>query len=289
MARAQPILLLGLLGGLLGAGLWLLSEDSAPATSADASPGVAEVPPATPASTETLKGAEIRQPGASLADGGPPTGAVDATSKTAAPRAKEPALGAWLRSKLPDRYGDLSDEELLALTDLDLRSADLTDADLARLRELPNLQHLSLYGNPITDAGLVQLASLTKLETVILRGTQVTGVGLQHLPTQNLTALHLCSSAITAEDLAHTPVMPKLEKLKLNFMGFEDGVIEQLHVYPALKHIELDQAKISDQGLARLLELNPGLERVEIRNTPVSAEAIAALQEIYPNCDFATQ
>lgn len=285
MTRAQSILLLGLLAGLLGLVVWIRSGDrpaAAPISAGDTATALASAPaiPDQPALAPAQRSA-ASTPIASLPATGP---------ETAPPSARDEfALAALLRARLPDRFGELSNEEIQALTDLNLRGAELTDADLSLLRDLPNLEHLSLYGSPVTDAGLVHLAGLTKLQTVILRGTEVTGVGLQHLPTQNLTALHLCNSAITAEDLAHTPVMPNLEKLKLNFLGFEDGVIERLDVYPALKHIELDQAKISDQGLARLLELNPGLERVEIRNTPVSADAVAALRERYPLCDFATE
>lgn len=276
MSRSQAMLLLSLSAGLLGAAYWAAGDH------AD-SPGIEAAAPKLPPT--------IARPSAPAVELVPTRSSVPQPAAVAGTDEPEPesVLAAFLRAKHPGRFAEQSDEELLAIVDLDLRGAEVSDADLAMLRHLPNLKHLSLYGNPVTDAGLVHLAGLTKLETVTLRGTEVTGAGLQHLPTDNLTALHLCNSKITAEDLAHTPVMPRLEKLKLNFMGFEDGVIEQLHVYPSLRHIELDQAKITDAGLARLLELNPGLLRVEIRDTPVSAEAIAQLQQLYPDCDFATQ
>ncbi len=276
MSRSQAVLLLGLLAGAIGAAYWAARDRPSSPEIRAATPDPLQEPGDSPEPAANL--APIRSSVPQAVE----TPAVDEVQS-------ESELAAFLRAKHPGRFGEKSDEELLAIVDLDLRGAKVTDADLALLRHLPNLKHLSLYGNPVTDAGLVHLGGLTKLETVTLRGTEVTGAGLQHLPTQNLTALHLCDSNISAEDLAHTPIMPRLEKLKLNFMGFEDGVIERLDVYPSLRHIELDQAKITDAGLARLLELNPGLLRVEIRDTPVSAKAIAQLQEIYPDCDFATQ
>jgi hypothetical protein len=195
-------------------------------------------------------------------------------------------LVSWLERVKPGLVDDLTEAQVLALTELDLRGATITDDDLAFVVQLTNLKNLSLYGTPVSDAGLQHLAGLAQLERVVLRGTQVTGTGLQHLPTQNLTALHLCASQITAEDLRFTPVMPNLQTLKLNFLELDDSVVEMLNVYPALRHIELDQSQITDAGLAQLLSLNPGLTRVELRNTKVTGEGIAELSALHPDCEF---
>src|SRR5689334_3901312 len=49
----------------------------------------------------------------------------------------------------------------------------ITDAGLAHLRGLADLQELFLQGTHVTDAGLVHLRGLTKLRVLILDYTQV--------------------------------------------------------------------------------------------------------------------
>ncbi len=44
------------------------------------------------------------------------------------------------------------------------RSVSMTDAGLANLKDLPNLQYLSLLYNNVTDAGLAELEGLLKLK-----------------------------------------------------------------------------------------------------------------------------
>lgn len=57
----------------------------------------------------------------------------------------------------------------------------LTDAGLAHLLPLSQLQDLSLELSEITDAGLVQLKGFTQLQTLNLKGTKVTDAGIQTL------------------------------------------------------------------------------------------------------------
>jgi Leucine-rich repeat (LRR) protein len=64
---------------------------------------------------------------------------------------------------------------------LNLESTRVTDASLAHLAKLPNLQVLVLAQTSITDAGMVHLAQLTNLEELHLAGTKVTDAGLNRL------------------------------------------------------------------------------------------------------------
>lgn len=59
------------------------------------------------------------------------------------------------------------------------KSARLSDAGLAQLKRLSQLQRLSLESAPITDAGLAELKDLTYLEELNLKGTKVTDAGVQ--------------------------------------------------------------------------------------------------------------
>jgi hypothetical protein len=65
----------------------------------------------------------------------------------------------------------------------------LTDAGLADVQKLHQLQELDLSSTKITDAGLKHLQGLTKLKTLFLRGTGVTADGL--IALKGLTQLEI--------------------------------------------------------------------------------------------------
>jgi len=191
----------------------------------------------------------------------------------------------WLRRVLPERYGALGDAELLALEELDLRGAALTDADLWRLTAFPNLTRLGLRGTAITDAGLAALTRLP-LTWLDLRGTGVSGDAFALLPAARLEALHLTDTKVTEADLARLPSLPSLVTLKLNFLALSDLAIEDLAAQPNLRHVELDGTQLTDEGLRRLLQLLPQLTRVEARDTRVSAEFVAELLHSHPGLEI---
>jgi Leucine-rich repeat (LRR) protein len=59
----------------------------------------------------------------------------------------------------------------------------ITDAGLAHLAGLTNLETLSLFGTHITDAGLAHLEKLTNLKELNLSDTRVTSEGCDKLRT----------------------------------------------------------------------------------------------------------
>lgn len=71
--------------------------------------------------------------------------------------------------------------KLKNLQKLHLEQTKVTDAGLKNLRGLANLEYLNLYGTAITDAGLTELAGLKNLKTVYLWQTKVTEAGLANL------------------------------------------------------------------------------------------------------------
>jgi len=76
-----------------------------------------------------------------------------------------------------DGYGILAAKRDVAI--LELGNADVTDATLALVAEMPNLRELTLNDSSITDAGLATLARLPRLESLRIARTGVTpdGVG----------------------------------------------------------------------------------------------------------------
>jgi serine/threonine protein kinase len=95
-------------------------------------------------------------------------------------------------------------EGKLELVVLDFTQAEkLTDADLAKIRDLPNLQYLNLSNRPITDAGLKQLANLPNLREIYLDRTKVGDPGCRSLAQfPKLVAVRLEGAAVTAQGAA---------------------------------------------------------------------------------------
>ena len=60
------------------------------------------------------------------------------------------------------------------LVSLDLSYTGITDNDLQELRDLQQLQYISLTGNKITNAGLEYLTELKSLETIHISDTDIT-------------------------------------------------------------------------------------------------------------------
>ncbi|MFD1142263.1 c-type cytochrome domain-containing protein [Larkinella insperata] len=71
--------------------------------------------------------------------------------------------------------------QLKNLQKLHLEQTKVTDAGLKNLKSLPYLEYLNLYGTAVTDAGLKELAGMKNLKTVYLWQTKVTDAGVAEL------------------------------------------------------------------------------------------------------------
>ncbi len=80
--------------------------------------------------------------------------------------------------------------QLENLEQLRLASSQVTDAGMEHLAGLTKLRFLHLLDAPITDAGLDRLHGLTQLESLYLDHTQVTDAGLARL-VEALPQVHL--------------------------------------------------------------------------------------------------
>jgi hypothetical protein len=104
------------------------------------------------------------------------------------------------------KFGDAELQKLGAVGNdllwLDLSRTGITDAGLAVLAKMPNLEHVDLRGTAVGDQGVRALAGLDKLETLGLYGTGVTDAGLE--PLRGLPALrrlYVGGTKVTAQGL----------------------------------------------------------------------------------------
>ena len=75
----------------------------------------------------------------------------------------------------------LRDLKKLRVLDLDVREPKVTDAGVAHLAGLTNLEELNLFSQNVTDEGLEHLKGLSALSKLDVRSTKVTEQGLNRL------------------------------------------------------------------------------------------------------------
>ena len=103
-----------------------------------------------------------------------------------------------------DKFGD-KELALLApaaphLAWVDLARSKVTDAGLATVAQMANVERLHLENTAVTDAGLVHLAGLAKLEYLNLYGTKVTDAGIAKLTANKaLKKLFVWQTAVTKD------------------------------------------------------------------------------------------
>ena len=139
-----------------------------------------------------------------------------------------------------------------------------TDADLEQLRDMPELETLSLSGSEnITDTGLVHLKDLTNLQNLGLEETQITDTGLVHLKgLTNLQYLNLEGTKITGAGLAHLKDLTNLQYLSLEGCdNITDAGLVHLKNLTNLKGLSLAGCEnITDTGVAELQKALPDCE-----------------------------
>jgi Leucine-rich repeat (LRR) protein len=115
----------------------------------------------------------------------------------------------------------------------------VTDAELATLSNLPDIEVLELGNNPgITDAGLAHLSGLANLKTLYLYGTSVRGPGIGVVATlPKLEALSLQGTPVTDRGILQLKNSKSLKWLQLNNTGVSDAAIQSLKF--ALPELEI--------------------------------------------------
>lgn len=101
-----------------------------------------------------------------------------------------------------DKFGDKEIALLApiatAVVWVDLARSQVTDAGLATISKLTNLERLHLENTKVTDAGIAQLAGLKNLEYLNIYGTKVTDAGIAKLASvKTLKKLFVWQSAVT--------------------------------------------------------------------------------------------
>ena len=163
----------------------------------------------------------------------------------------------------------------------------MTDRALEWLRFAPGLRTIKAVSNPITDAGLAHLERVPDLEELWLYGCrQVADAGLAHVGRlKRLRHLDLAATRVGDAGLAHLRDLRDLEHLDLmHDTKVGNAGLAHLRGLGRLTYLRLSFTKVGDRGLVHL-EGIAGLEELVLGRTKVSPEGVGRLRSALPGCD----
>ena len=150
--------------------------------------------------------------------------------------------------------------ELTALRELILDKSNVTDAGLAPLKKLPNLDHLRLRGAKITDQGFHDICQLSSLKRLNLPQADLTDAGLAELPAlDKLELLRLGSPRVTNAGIEKIAAVKSIRWLHLIDIPVTDPALKSIAELPNLESLYLDGARISDDAYEQFFRVQPGL------------------------------
>ena len=170
---------------------------------------------------------------------------------------------------------------LSTLESLNIISTKFNDDWVAPIGKLTNLKVLRFTNNgKLTDAGMAQLAGLKNLETFSFVGTQMTGKAYaQFEGFTKVTRVSHRGSSIDDEGLRQLcDHLPNLESLSLAHAKFTDAGAPHLAKLTKLKGLELGTSKATPQALTHIAKLP--LEYLQLGEGFESGAAIAFIKDI---------
>jgi len=170
---------------------------------------------------------------------------------------------------------------LATLESLNIISTKFNDAWMAPIGKLTNLKVLRFTNNgKLTDAGMAQLAGLKNLETFSFVGTQMTGKAYaQFEGFTKVTRVSHRGSSIDDEGLRQLcDHLPNLESLSLAHAKFTDAGAPHLAKLTKLKGLEIGTSKATPQALKAIAKLP--LESLQLGEGFESIACIPLIKDI---------
>ena len=184
-------------------------------------------------------------------------------------------------------FGDAAFLQALAampnLRELDLGVQNDEDELMAALENLTGLRVLRLYAPGVSDAGLAHLKGLRNLDELDFPGhpiPKLTGPGLQYLAgLPKLRRLSAGFSGITDDGLAHVAGLRQLESLDLGFCRIGDAGLEHLQGLTNLRELNLQATQVGDAGLAVLKGMHH-LRKLNLGRTKITSDGMETIGQL---------
>ncbi|WP_304116546.1 leucine-rich repeat domain-containing protein [Mycolicibacterium bacteremicum] len=177
---------------------------------------------------------------------------------------------------LPILIDALNAESITALSLASCRR--LTGPGIAALAAFPAATFLDLFNTNLTDADLAILGDLRELEVLNLAGTAITGELLGTLAgLPKLRTLHLGFTDITPQSLPVLANSPNLTTLNVVATATGDAEVGVLAAIASLTELGLDETRITDRAVAEIRASGAHLTRLQLGYTAVTDECVADL------------
>ncbi|MBA4188206.1 MAG: hypothetical protein C0467_09345 [Planctomycetaceae bacterium] len=132
----------------------------------------------------------------------------------------------------------------------------VTDDWLKRLAGQDQLRRLELSGTAVTSAGLIHLKELKNLEILSVCLTAVDDSGFEHLAgLTKMRRMSVCSSKVTGSGFKHLHGMTQIESINLHSSPASDAGLEAISKLTNLRRLEIVHSAVTDAGLKRLASL----------------------------------
>lgn len=172
-------------------------------------------------------------------------------------------------------------KRLHKLQELDLSATAISDAHLAKLKDLPELRRLHLYKVKLTDLGLQEIGQLRSLQILDLRNSECGANSLTHLSgLRDLRRLIMSDGDLNDHVLRSLREIGLLDKLDTSWQSREpnlSGVRRELYEPARVRTLRL--LDVTDAGLAELKGLSE-LEVLELRDSKVLGPGLRDLASL---------
>lgn len=183
-----------------------------------------------------------------------------------------------------DAFSRLADGNMLrGLVELDIAHVDNADAMLCGLAAAPaeSMQKLRISDCGVTDAGVAAIGTLSQLQEVEVLSTKVTGVGfarLAHLTTLRRISVEGCP--VTDEGLLGIARCQSIERLAVEGSAVTDQGLKEMGRLPSLRMLFLRNTRLTLAGLQSIQEGCPRLESLSLCDSNIYDDAIPILAQM---------
>jgi internalin A len=167
--------------------------------------------------------------------------------------------GTWVGDTDLRRLNELPD-----LTYLDLSLTHITDQGMSEIKNLPNINELSLYfAEYVTDEGISAIKDWKKLKRLNLHGTKTGDTGLEHISgISALESLNVGSTLMTDVGLERLTTLPNLRELTMGGNELGDAGLQALRQMPRLTYLDLSGRQGTDKNVWTIAMSESGLDAV---------------------------
>jgi hypothetical protein len=150
------------------------------------------------------------------------------------------------------------------LSSLDLSLTHITDEGMQEIKTLSGITDFSLYfAQYVTDEGVAAIKDWKKLKRLNLQGTKAGDSALEHIAgLTQLESLNVGSTLMTDVGLERLTSLPNLKELTMGGNELGDAGLQALRQMPGLTYLDLSGRQGNDKNVWTIAMTNLGLSAV---------------------------